>query len=150
MGAKVAQKYDTDKKCVLICVKWGFFRTGKYLLLYAKITTIKQNIRNKMGMMTEPFIYGVEENKQYNGIEQLPTAVAGEEVRVVQMLDDNKALATEGEFLPDPVVEEDGGSDDVIEEEEPIVEPQEPTTEPDPVVEPQEPVVEPDEPTVEP
>ncbi len=85
-----------------------------------------------MGMMNEPFIYGVEENGVYNGAELLPTAVAGTEVRVVQMLDDNKALATEGEFLPDPVVEEEGG-DDATEEEEPIAEPQEP------VVDPQEP-----------
>ena len=88
-----------------------------------------------MGMMTEPFIYGVEENNQYNGVEQLPTAVAGEEVRVTQMLDDNKALATEGEFLPDPVSEESN--------EEPVEEPVAPVVEPEapvaPVVEPEEP-----------
>lgn len=51
-----------------------------------------------MGMMTEPFIYGVKENKQYEGAEFSYGTVSGTEKREIQELDDNKALATEEEF----------------------------------------------------
>ena len=75
---------------------------------------------NKMGMSIEPFTYGVEEVKAYDGHLDPNQAVACENVPVIGILEDNKALATEGEFLPEPVVEE----------------PTEPTTNEEPTVEP--------------
>ena len=112
-------------------------------------------------MRTEPFIYGVEEVKAYNGHLDPNQAVACENVPVIGMLEDNKALATEGEFLPEPETDEaeneEPAAPEVNEEpvtpedpepvvEEPVV-PEEPS---DPVVEePTEPATN-EEPTVEP
>lgn len=100
-----------------------------------------------IGMRTEPFIYGVEEVKAYNGHLDPNQAVACENVPVIGMLEDNKALATEGEFLPeheaDGVENEEPATPEVNEEPvmpedpEPVVdEPTEPTTNEDPTVEP--------------
>lgn len=109
-------------------------------------------------MRVEPFIYGVEEVKAYNGHLDPNQAVACENVPVIGMLEDNKALATEGEFLPEPESNAIEGEEPITPEnpepgvDEPVV-PEEPTTpeEPaDPVVEePTEPTTN-EEPTVEP
>ena len=103
-------------------------------------------------MRTEPFIYGVEEVKAYNGHLDPNQAVACENVPVIGMLEDNKALATEGEFLPEPKTDEADNEEPVTPEdpepavEEPVV-PEEPA---DPVVEePTEPTTN-EGPTVEP